>query len=278
MSAVPGEGCPPVTLPAEAPVAALAALLAGRRVFVLTGAGCSTASGIPDYRGPGTLQRARNPVKFEAFTRDPIAYRRYWDRATLGWPRMVGARPNAGHHAITALRPATLVTQNVDSLHQAAGAAPIELHGALRDVVCLGCGSRRTRADLQSEILATNPGFDPVVGMAPDGDADLEELGDFAAPSCACGGRWKPDVVFFGETVPADRVAAAYAGLGEAEVVLVAGSSLAVFSGWRFVKRAHERGLPIAILNLGPTRADPLATLRIDAPIEQVLPALLLVR
>jgi NAD-dependent deacetylase sirtuin 4 len=259
------------------PVDALSSALRASRLFVLAGAGCSTASGIPDYRGPGTLARARQPVAFRSFVHDDEAYRRYWARSFLGWPRLCSARPNPAHHALAALEAAGrltgLVTQNVDSLHQAAGSRQlVELHGALRDVVCLGCGLRRDRADLQAELALTHPGGE--AAPAPDGDADLVDLGAFVAPVCACGGRWKPDVVFFGENVPRDRVDTAYAWLEAATDLLVVGSSLTVFSGWRFVKRAHERGLPIHVVNLGPTRADAVATSKVELSLADVLPRL----
>lgn len=259
------------------PVDALAAALRGARTLVLAGAGCSTESGIPDYRGPGTLQRARSPVRFASFVADDHAYRRYWARSFVGWPRMAGARPNPAHRALADLeasgRLAGLVTQNVDSLHQAAGSRRlVELHGALRDVVCLACGARSDRAGLQAVMARTHPGGD--AAAAPDGDADLEDLGAFEAPACGCGGRLKPDVVFFGENVPRERVDAAYAMLDAADAVLVAGSSLTVFSGWRFVKRGHERGLPIHVVNLGPTRADPIAATTLAGRLGEVLPRL----
>lgn len=260
------------------PAFALAAALRDARLFVLAGAGCSTESGIPDYRGPGTLQRARSPVRFASFASDPVAYRRYWARSFVGWPRLAQARPNAAHQALADLehagRLSGLVTQNVDSLHQAAGSRHlVELHGALRDVICLDCGARRDRAGLQLELARTHPGGG--AAAAPDGDADLEELGDFVAPSCGCGGRLKPDVVFFGENVPRERVDAAMGMLDAASAVLVAGSSLTVFSGWRFVKRAHERGVPIFVANLGPTRADAIATAKVEGRLGEVLPRLL---
>jgi NAD-dependent SIR2 family protein deacetylase len=259
------------------PVEALSSTLRGRRLLVLAGAGCSTESGIPDYRGPGTLARARKPVSFRSFVDDDEAYRRYWARSYVGWTRLAQARPNAAHHALAALEAAGrltgLVTQNVDSLHSAAGSRRlVELHGALRDVICLRCGRRRDRAGLQDEMAATHPGGD--AAPAPDGDADLVELGGFVAPVCACGGRWKPDVVFFGENVPRDRVDTAYAWLEAATDLLVVGSSLTVFSGWRFVKRAHESGRPIHVVNLGPTRADAVATTKGERSVGEVLPRL----
>jgi NAD-dependent deacetylase sirtuin 4 len=258
----------------------LVELLAGRRTFVLGGAGCSTESGIPDYRGPETLARARNPIKFQAFVADALSRRRYWARSYVGWPTIALARPNDGHRALAALEDdgsiLGIVTQNVDGLHHAAGSRRIvELHGALRRVTCLDCGALDDRSAVQQRMADTNPGFDGSAPVAPDGDADLDRVEGFVVPTCAaCGGTLKPDVVFFGENVPRPRVDAASEMLDDATALLVVGSSLTVFSGYRFVKRASERGLPIAIVNLGPTRGDPLATLCVDARIGDVLPAL----
>ncbi|MEQ1570579.1 MAG: NAD-dependent protein deacetylase [Myxococcota bacterium] len=246
---------------------------------MLVGAGCSTESGIPDYRGPETRHRARNPIQFRAFVDDPAAYRRYWARAFVGWPAMAAARPNPAHHALAALerRGLTpgLVTQNVDGLHAAAGSTRvIELHGTLHQVRCLGCGAGFDRWAIQSAIAADNPGRTSSAAIAPDGAAEAEPDAGFVAPRCRCGGALKPDVVFFGENVPRERVEAAYTWLAEADRVLVVGSSLTVFSGYRFVKRAHERGVPIGLVNLGPSRGDALSTVRVDAPAGEVLPAL----
>ncbi len=266
----------------------LAALLAGRRVVALTGAGCSTESGIPDYRGPGTRERARNPVQYRAFLDDPAARQRYWARSMVGWPHFSAARPNAGHRALAAIERAAagdgplagkwggLVTQNVDRLHHAAGsAAVVELHGALAEVVCLGCGVLEPRDALQARLAVLNPRWDADVELAPDGDAELGAVDGFRVADClACGGVLKPRVVFFGENVPRATVEAAFARVDAAEVLLVIGSSLTVYSGFRFVRRAAERGIPVAICNLGPTRGDALATTRIDAPLGEVLPAL----
>jgi NAD-dependent SIR2 family protein deacetylase len=262
---------------------ALVGLLRGRRVAVLTGAGCSTESGIPDYRGPGTRARARNPIQHRAFVGDAAMRARYWARSAIGWPRFSKARPNAAHLALAELEArgaiAGLVTQNVDRLHHEAGShSVVELHGALADVRCLDCGAREGRADLQARLLAANPGFvDRSFEIAPDGDAELpaEAVAGFVVPGClACGGVLKPDVVFFGDNVPRPRVDASYAMVDEAEVLLVVGSSLTVFSGYRFVLRARERGIPVAIVNLGETRGDPHATIRVDARAGDVLPVL----
>lgn len=255
-------------------VDALRSLLEGRRVTVLSGAGCSTESGIPDYRGPETARRARNPIQFAQFAADPAWRARYWARSAVGWPRLREARPNPAHEALAALG-WPVVTQNVDGLHQAAGSAPvIELHGSLAWVVCLACGARMSRDALQDVLLARNPHLVGLTAeMAPDGDAELVQGADH--PGCAqCGGILKPDVVFFGENVPRDRVDAAFAHVRASDVLLVVGSSLTVFSGYRFVKRASEWGKSVAILNLGPTRGDALAHVRVDARAGEVLPAL----
>jgi NAD-dependent deacetylase sirtuin 4 len=254
----------------------------GSTVCVLTGAGCSTESGIPDYRGPGTMARARNPIQHRQFEQDAAWRARYWARSALGWPRVAGARPNPAHRALAELG-WPIVTQNVDRLHHKAGSpVVIELHGALAEVVCLGCGSRVARDDFQVELLAANPGLarrvaaDPAglgVEAAPDGDAELDGLA--VVPACrSCGGVLKPDVVFFGGNVPRERVDAASERVRTASALLVVGSSLTVFSGYRFVKRAAEWGIPVAIVNLGPTRGDPLAAMRVDAPAGELLPEL----
>jgi NAD-dependent SIR2 family protein deacetylase len=254
-----------------------------RRLFVLTGAGISTGSGIPDYRdGDGAWKRAP-PVDFRAFVTDPAVRRRYWARSLLGWPAFAAARPNRGHAALTALeragRVTRLVTQNVDGLHQRAGSRRVlDLHGRLDGLVCLDCRRRQPRHAFQQELAARNPAYATRRALAaPDGDADLDD-GDFArfdVPACpACGGLLKPDVVFFGEGVPRDRVDAAFAALDGADGVLVAGSSLMLFSGFRFVRAAAARGLPVAALNRGRTRADDLLTLKVEAECGATLGAL----
>ncbi|MCB9760587.1 MAG: NAD-dependent protein deacetylase [Alphaproteobacteria bacterium] len=255
--------------------------MAGRRVVALTGAGCSTESGIPDYRGPETARRARNPIRFDEYARSAQGRQRYWARSVLGWPRIAQARPNPAHHALADLERAghvrSLITQNVDRLHHKAGQrAVIELHGALEEVVCLGCGALRDRAALQARLLALNPGWAArTAEPAPDGDAELTAVEGFQVVDCAiCGGLLKPHVVFFGEGVPRDRVTAAQAAVDAADVLLVVGSSLTVFSGYRFVKQAAAAGKPVAIVNLGPTRGDPFAAVRVDAPAGEALPAL----
>jgi NAD-dependent SIR2 family protein deacetylase len=250
-----------------------------RRVFALTGAGCSTASGIPDYRDDLGEWKRRPPVMIQAFrTQDPV-YRRYWARAYAGWPRLTAAAPNAAHRAFAAWEATgtlcQVVTQNVDRLHQRAGSrAVIDLHGRLDVVVCLSCGARTDRAELQATMTADNLGWQATAVAAPDGDADIDAsaIESFAAPRCvACGGLLKPDVVFFGENVPGDRYAHAREALQGADALLVAGSSLMVYSGFRFVRLAHDAGLPVAIVNRGRTRGDDLAGLKIERDVGSAL-------
>jgi NAD-dependent SIR2 family protein deacetylase len=263
---------------------ALLSVLRGRRLAVLTGAGCSTESGIPDYRGPTTPPRRRPPIQHCEFIERAEVRRRYWARSLLGWPRLATARPNPAHAAVAALEArgqlTGLITQNVDGLHHAAGSrAVIELHGALRRVRCLGCGEVTHRDDLQARLLAANPGWVDRAGaeVLPDGDVDLEDavVAEFGVVACGrCGATLMPDVVFFGGNVARPVVDAAWAMIDAAEALLVVGSSLTVFSGYRFVRGAAERGLPIAILNQGPTRGDPHATARLEAPAGLALPRL----
>ena len=251
------------------------------RIAVLTGAGCSTESGIPDYRSPRAEPR-REPMRYVEFTRSVSARQRYWSRAFLGWHTVGQARPNAAHHALAALESARrlsmLITQNVDGLHQAAGnRSVIELHGALGEVICVGCEQVTRRVDLQARLVALNPHWGAEsIRSAPDGDADvMRDAADFiVAPCLACGGVLKPRVVFFGERVPPRRVEQSFAAVESADALLVAGTSLQVWSGLRFVRRASELGIPIAIVNLGPTRGDPQATVRVDARVGDALPAL----
>jgi NAD-dependent deacetylase sirtuin 4 len=261
----------------------LVSLVAGHRVVALTGAGCSTESGIPDYRGAGSPAPARHPIQHDAFLRRPEVRQRYWARSTVGWARFSRARPNAAHNALAQLEEAGVlagvITQNVDRLHQEAGSRRVvELHGALADVLCLECGAAEPRAEVQDRLLAVNPGWlDRAAAMAPDGDADLPagEVATFEVVGCRrCGGTLKPDVVFFGGSVAERTLATAWELFEEAGVLLVVGSSLAVYSGFRFVRRAAERALPIAVVNLGPTRADELAHERIAARAGDVLPRL----
>ena len=253
------------------------------RVFALTGAGCSTASGIPDYRDDQGEWKRRPPVMIQAFRTDETVYRRYWARAYAGWPRFTGAAPNEAHRAFAAWEGAGtlahVVTQNVDRLHQRAGSrAVVDLHGRLDVVVCLGCGDRTSRADVQEVMAAANPEWRPSAAIAPDGDADVDAaaVASFAAPRCAhCTGLLKPDVVFFGENVPRDRFERACEALAGADALLVAGSSLMVYSGFRFVRLARDAGLPVAIVNRGRTRGDELAELKIEADVGSALAAAL---
>ena len=252
------------------------------RVFVLTGAGISTASGIPDYRDTDGAWKRPPPVTYQAFVGDTATYRRYWARSFVGWPVFSTAQPNAGHHALAKFeherRTSALVTQNVDTLHQRAGSRDvIDLHGRLDSTVCLSCGDQRPRDELQTRMIANNLGWRPrEAAAAPDGDADIDPsaVAAFAPPHCAiCGGMLKPDVVFFGENVPRERYAQALAALHAADAVLVVGSSLMVYSGFRFARMGHERGMPVAILNRGQTRADALVDLKLEGDCCAVLAA-----
>ncbi len=260
-------------------MAGLEQLLEGR-VAVLTGAGISTDSGIPDYRGPTTRERVRQPMQHKTFVEDAEARRRYWARSLVGWPRIRDARPNGGHEALAALERAGrltgVITQNVDGLHQRAGSQRvIELHGALADVTCLGCGALEPRDTLQARLLHLNPYAARAAPVhAPDGDADVADLASFVVPGClACEGVLKPDVVFFGGSVPRPRVEDAYALVDASDALLVVGSSLAVFSGLRFVRRAHAAKKPIVIVNRGPTRGDPFATAKLEDSATDTLTA-----
>lgn len=263
---------------------ALARLLRGKRVVALTGAGISTDSGIPDYRGPETRNRARNPIRYNAFLGDSGARQRYWARSAVGWRRFREAQPNASHRALAELEAVGIVrgviTQNVDGLHHAAGSRRVvELHGSLHVVRCLGCAETEPRAAFQQRLARHNHRFAfRALEYAPDGDAVLPEeaLRGFALPPClACGARlMKPDVVFFGESVPPATVADAWALFSEAEVLLVLGSSLTVYSGYRFARKAAEAGMPLALVTLGETRADKHAALKLDARLGAVVPAL----
>jgi NAD-dependent SIR2 family protein deacetylase len=258
-------------------------LAAAGNVAVLTGAGVSTDSGIPDYRGPDGTRRV-TPMQYREFVESGEARRRYWARAFVGWRRFASVEPNGGHRAIAHLQRAgalgSLLTQNVDGLHQAAGSPDVvELHGTLAAVVCLGCGARSSRRALDARIRSLNPGFDPESGeIRPDGDVSLGELdvAGFVVPPCLdCGADLlKPDVVFFGESVPKPRVERCFALVDRADALLVLGSSLRVYSGYRFVRRAAERGIPVAVVTRGPTRGDREASVRLDAPLAEVLPAL----
>jgi NAD-dependent SIR2 family protein deacetylase len=281
LARVPVVAAPSSTVDDEALLPALLAL-SGRRVVALTGAGMSTASGIPDYRGPLTRQKARNPVRFQQFVADEQARRRYWARATLGWPRIRDAAPNAAHRAVADLegrgRLVGVITQNVDRLHTKAGSGRVvELHGALHDVVCLGCGVVVDRDDVQRRLLEANPAFVDRVwcgSAAPDGDVDLDDavVAGFVVVGCdRCGGALKPRVVYFGENIPPPVVDEARALFAVADALLVAGTSLEVWSGRRFVDAAVQRGIPVVIVNLGPTRSDAAATCRVDGDVVDVL-------
>ncbi len=245
-------------------------LLRTRRFVALTGAGMSTDSGIPDYRGPGSP--SRRPMTYGEFVSGPDAQRRYWGRSHLGWSRMKGADPNPGHVALARLEASgavrMLITQNVDGLHEAAGSQAVcALHGRIDAVVCLGCGERTSRSALHGRMADLNPGWAErhgAVEVRPDGDVELDDTAGFVVPAClSCGGVLKPDVVFFGENVPKPRVERCYAAvdaLTSAEALVVLGSSLTVMSGLRFVRRAARNGVPVVIVNRGATRGDPLAT------------------
>ena len=254
-------------------------------VAVLSGAGISTESGIPDYRGPTGRLRARLPMTFSEFTGSPAARRRYWARAHVGYRRMTRARPNAGHRAVAALQRrgslSGVITQNVDGLHQAAGARDvIELHGGLHHVVCLECGHLGSRAELDDRLRAANPGFtERAVRLHPDGDAELpaDDVEAFVLVGCdRCGSdQLKPDVVFFGENVPRPRVQRCYDVVASSALLLVLGSSLTVMSGLRFVHRAARDGIPVAIVTEGATRGDEHALIKLDAPLGDTLSQLL---
>ncbi len=261
----------------------IAEIVAARRCVVLTGAGCSTESGIPDYRGPKTREKARNPIKFMEFVKTPEARRRYWARSVVGWPRMKLARPNAAHAALAALESLGFVdavlTQNVDRLHHGAGSREvIELHGSLAEVRCLDCGHVEDRDALQARLLGLNPGFKATATeLAPDGDAVVDPalVDAFQVASCeVCGGTLKPDVVFFGENVPKHKVTRAFELVDASRSLLVVGSSLAVYSGFRFVRRARALGIPVAFVNLGaPMRGLEEGDVFVDAPAGAILSA-----
>jgi NAD-dependent SIR2 family protein deacetylase len=259
----------------------LIALLARRRVALLTGAGISTDSGIPDYRGPDSPPS--NPMTIRQFTSDPVFRQRYWARNHVGWRHMDDTQPNAGHRAAAALeRDGVLngvITQNVDLLHTKAGSRNvINLHGTYAQVVCLSCGQSISRATLAEELDALNPGFTERVeavgglAVAPDADAVVADTASFRYLDCAsCGGMLKPDIVYFGENVPKDVVRQAFSLVEDAEALLVAGSSLTVFSGYRFVRHASALGIPVAIINRGPTRGDDLAAVKVEAGCSELL-------
>jgi NAD-dependent SIR2 family protein deacetylase len=261
-------------------VALSAFVEANAPLWVITGAGCSTDSGIPDYRDENGAWKRPQPVTYQAFVGDELTRKRYWARSLVGWRSFVRARPNGAHRALARLESegklVLLLTQNVDRLHQAAGSRNvIDLHGRLDQVRCLACELRLPREDFQALLGELNPAW---VGLnavdAPDGDADLDgrDFSTFAVPPCPrCGGMLKPDVVFFGENVPRERVDGAMRALESAHGVLVVGSSLMVFSGYRFINAAAKAGLPIAAIDMGRTRADALLSLKVEQPCAQAL-------
>lgn len=255
-----------------------------RRLLVLTGAGCSTASGIQDYRDLNGDWKRASPITWQAFMGSDAARRRYWARSLVGWRHLLRARPNDAHRALARLeamgRTEHVVTQNVDGLHQAAGSlGVIELHGRLARVCCTVCGHRTTRLEMQDRLEQLNPAWSRFdADSAPDGDADLDaqDFSGFTVPDCLqCGGLLKPDIVFFGEDIPGARKVRAMAHLERADGVLVVGSSLMVPSGYRFVRRAVETGKQVAAVTLGRSRADDLFTLKISRPCAEALAFLL---
>jgi NAD-dependent SIR2 family protein deacetylase len=271
------------------PFGMLIEIFGAGNVAVLSGAGLSTESGIPDYRGPsGQARRPGQPMTYQAFTGSAAARQRYWARSHLGWRHITGATPNPGHRAVATLERVGLVggiiTQNVDGLHQAAGASSVtELHGSLHRVVCLSCWQRSPREELDARLRAANPGWargfsdagpsgssEPAVN--PDGDVALEETSGFVVADCAsCGGLLKPDVVFFGENVPRPRVASCFDLVSASSALVVLGSSLTVLSGLRYVRHAASLGIPVVIVNQGATRGDSLAVATLDAPLGATL-------
>jgi NAD-dependent SIR2 family protein deacetylase len=288
-----GEGSKP------RPFHTLVSILGAGNVTVLSGAGLSTESGIPDYRGPsGQARRAGQPMTYQAFIGSAAARQRYWARSHLGWRHITGATPNSGHRAVALLERDGLVrsviTQNVDGLHQAAGASAVtELHGSLHRVVCLGCWQRSPREELDARLRAANPGWAGAAAAAgaagaaaaagasaaepavnPDGDVALEDTAGFVVADCvSCGGILKPDVVFFGENVPRPRVSSCFDLVSSSSGLVVLGSSLTVLSGLRYVRHAASLGIPVVIVNQGATRGDSLATATLDAPLGPTLTA-----
>jgi NAD-dependent SIR2 family protein deacetylase len=266
------------------PFGMLADAVASGDVVILSGAGLSTESGIPDYRGPTGLARRATPMTYQTFTGSAAARRRYWARSHLGWRHIARAAPNAGHLAVAEFSRRGLltgiITQNVDGLHQAAGASDVtELHGSLHRVVCLSCGQQTSRTELDRRLAAANQewGAEPATLLNPDGDAvlDDEATESFRVADCSvCQGVLKPDVVFFGENVPKPRAEACYELVESARTLVVLGSSLTVMSGFRYVRHAARRGVPVVIVNQGTTRGDPYATATLDAPLGQTLSSL----
>jgi NAD-dependent SIR2 family protein deacetylase len=258
---------------------AIADLLRDRNWVVLSGAGMSTDSGIPDYRGPTSVRAT--PMQYSEFLGSADAQRRYWARSYLGWRRIGRAEPNLGHRALADLEAAGLagvITQNVDGLHSAAGSRHvINLHGDIAIVVCLECGDHSARSELQRRLTSANPELQQSrvlqrAELRPDGDAVARDWQQFRLVGCVrCGGRLKPDVVFFGESVPRSRVEAAYALMERAEILMVLGSSLTVMSGFRFVRHNAKLQRPVVIINRGPTRGDDLASMKIDGGCSETL-------
>ena len=280
---VPRPELPPVTV--RGGLDDLVSLVSGRRWAVLTGAGMSTDSGIPDYRGPSAPPS--NPMMYDEFVSDEANRRRYWARSMLGWQSFGRAEPNSGHRALVGAPGLVgVVTQNVDGLHEDAGSSPVvDLHGRIDRVVCLACRTYSSRADLQARLQALNPAVDGYLPagaaeldsarLRPDGDAVVDHWHDFRVAPCeVCGGVLKPDVVFFGESARKEVVADAYELVDSADVLVVLGSSLTVMSGLRFVRHASRLGKPVAIVNRGPTRGDDRATVRLDAGTTETLLAL----
>lgn len=260
-------------------------LLADRPLVVLGGAGMSTESGIPDYRGPGAP--TRQPMTYQEFMATPQAKQRYWARSHLGWGRMRHAEPNHGHRALATLDPELLITQNVDGLHEAAGSTRmIALHGRIAEVICVGCREVTARAALHDRLEEANPGYAEAhrgAAVRPDGDVDLDDTAAFVVPACeTCGGVLKPDVVFFGENVPAPRVERCFAAVdalvASGGALLVVGSSLTVMSGFRFVRRAAKAGTPVVIVNRGKTRGDDLAACTVRVGVSGFLEDLVAAR
>jgi NAD-dependent SIR2 family protein deacetylase len=254
----------------------------GKALAVLTGAGISTDSGIPDYRGQGRV--ARHPMTFDSFMGSPEARVRYWARSFVGWSRISDAEPNAGHIALAeaerAGRVQQIITQNVDQLHQRAGSERvIDLHGRLDLVKCVGCGLTITRVEMDELLQGLNPTINknPDIEFSPDGDAEIEAVAGFRVPACPkCAGTLKPDVVFFGENVPLERVEQSMAAVNAADVLLVVGTSLAVNSGFRFARQAAKAEKPIIVINVGPTKADELSVVKLEVSSSVALPLLLL--
>ena len=259
-------------------------LLTGKRIALLTGAGLSTDSGIPDYRGPDSPPRS--PMTYQEFVGDPANRQRYWARNHIGWSRLRHADPNEGHRAAAEMERRGLlsgvITQNVDRLHEDAGSFNVvDLHGRYDQVVCLNCRRTYSRSLLAAVLEELNPGFleeatqSGLVEMAPDADSTVEDqalISSFVVALCpACGGTLKPDFVYFGENVPRERVERSYAIVDDAAALLVAGSSLTVMSGLRFVRHAAKHGKPVVIINRGETRGDDRATIKLDAGVSEAL-------